>query len=71
MMSKYRHLVGGEAYGIPHSVGDIVNIPNILPSKIQEWLEAGVIERVKESRKVVEDHVRTERTPEAEDAIQE
>lgn len=41
-MKRYVHLVGGEAYGVPHERGDAV-ATKILKKKLEEWLAAGVI----------------------------
>lgn len=42
-MATYRHLIGGEAYGVRHRVGDPVS-PRVPKKKLAEWLAAGVIE---------------------------
>jgi hypothetical protein len=39
----YRHLVGGEADGRSHEVGDRVD-PSTPERKVAEWLRAGIIE---------------------------
>lgn len=44
-MTTYRHLVGGEAYGVSHQPGDIVS-SKVPRRKLAEWLAAGVIEEI-------------------------
>lgn len=44
LKGPYRHLVGGEAQGRRHEVGDPVD-PATPPRKVQEWLRAGIVER--------------------------
>lgn len=44
--SAYQHLVSGEAFGIPHEAGDPVD-PSHPAEKVQEWLAAGIVKRVR------------------------
>lgn len=44
-MATYRHLIGGEAYGVAHAPGDPV-ASRVPKRKIEEWLKAGVVEKV-------------------------
>jgi len=44
-VAHYRHLVGGEAYGVAHEPGDPVT-SRVPKRKIEEWLKAGIIEEV-------------------------
>lgn len=41
-LPKYFHLIGGEANGIPHEVGDPVDA-STPPRQLKEWLEAKII----------------------------
>lgn len=41
----YKHLIGGEAYGVAHAPGDPV-ASRIPKRKIEEWLKAGIVEKV-------------------------
>lgn len=44
--TAYVYTISGEAYDVPHEVGDPV--PSEVPErKVREWLRAGVIERAK------------------------
>lgn len=45
VVAYYKHLIGGEAYGIVHEPGDPVT-SRAPKRKIAEWLKAGVIEKV-------------------------
>ena len=42
-MTAYRHLISGEAFGVPHEPGDMV-VADVPAEKLQEWLDAGLIE---------------------------
>ena len=46
----FRYLIGGEAYGTPHEPGDEVP-EDVRPSKLKEWLDAGIVEKVDKRRK--------------------
>ena len=45
-MPEYRHTIGGAIGDKPHEPGDPVDA-SVRPAKVKEWLEAGVIEKVK------------------------
>lgn len=44
---RYRHLAGGESYGVAHEPGDPVT-SRAPKRKIEEWLKAGIIEAVED-----------------------
>lgn len=44
-MAYYKHLIGGEAYGIAHEPGDPVT-SRAPKRKIEEWLKSGIVEKV-------------------------
>ena len=46
--TRYRHLIGGEARGKRHEPGDRVHA-STPPTKLKEWLRAGIIEPEKET----------------------
>lgn len=47
-MAEYRHLIGGEAYGISHKPGDLVS-SRVPKKKVAEWLAAGIVEEIQSS----------------------
>ena len=55
--ARYRHLIGGEAYGVPHTIGDVIDTgvltkKGVPDDKLQEWLAAGIIEPIEEDQRV-------------------
>ena len=45
----FRHLIGGEAAGRPHAVGDRVD-GRTPERKVREWLAAGIIESIPQKK---------------------
>ena len=54
-MAAYRHLVGGEAYGVAHAPGDLV-AGRVPKRKIEEWLKAGIVEEIQSPEEDEENH---------------
>lgn len=54
-MSTFRHLIGGEAYGVRHQPGDLVSA-RVPKRKLQEWLAAGIIEEIQSPEEEQENH---------------
>ena len=54
-MAAYRHLVGGEAYGVAHEPGDLVS-SRVPKRKIEEWLKAGIVVEIQSPEEDTENH---------------
>jgi hypothetical protein len=54
-VAQYKHLIGGEAYGVRHAPGDPVS-SKVPKKKVAEWLAAGIVEEIPSPEEDEENH---------------